>query len=605
MTPTPSLIDHQHESRRYLYRALLVLALIIAVLLMLFMRLYFLQVERYDHYSTASRSNRLRLEVLPPQRGTITDRTGELIAVNVPSFSLSLIPEQVEDLELLLNQLGELVDISEDDRKRFNRLRKRSRRFDPVVLRGYLSEQERAILAVNSHRFVGAQITAESVRHYPHGGLFAHLLGYVGRISVKDLQQVDAEQYRGTRYYGKTGIERTYESRLHGENSFRLVERNVRGRVLRELERVVPQPGEDLQLTIDAGLQQVAVDALADRAGVVVALEPGTGAVRAMASWPAFDPNLFVRGIGHGDYQGLLDDHQRPLFNRSTRGRYPPGSTLKPFIGLAGLEHTVVDINHREHCPGWFQLEGRERKYRCWKRRGHGSVNLVDAITQSCDVFFYSLAIKLGVDRIHDYLTPFGFGQKTGLVVGNESAGLLPSSSWKRSALGKPWYEGETVITGIGQGYNEVTALQLARATAVLALRGQDVRPKLLGPAPKVTWPLVVKASDASWDLVVQAMTNVVHGPRGTARSIGRGIDYKIAGKSGTAQVYELSQDDEKPKKADETIEKLRDHALFIAFAPVENPTLAVAVIVEHGGSGSSAAAPVARKMFDYYFANP
>jgi len=603
--PHASLIDHRHESKRYLYRALVVLALIVSVLLLLFVRLYFLQVERYDHYATAARSNRLRLEVLPPQRGTITDRTGELIAVNVPSYSLSLIPEQIDDLELLLGQLSELIELSDEDFSRFSRLRQRSRHFDPVVLRGHLSDEERAILAVNGHRFAGVQITAESVRSYPYGELFAHLLGYVGRISVKDLQQVDAGEYRGTQYYGKTGIERTYEPQLHGENSFRLVERNVRGRVLRELERVVPQPGENLQLTVDTGLQQAAVAALADRAGVVVAIEPATGAVRALASWPAFDPNLFVRGIGHAAYQGLLDDYQRPLFNRSTIGRYPPGSTLKPFIGLAGLEHGVVDVSQRVQCPGWFQLEGRERKYRCWKRRGHGSVNLIDAITQSCDVFFYSLALQLGVDRIHDYLTPFGFGQKTGLELGQESAGLLPSSSWKRSALGKPWYEGETVITGIGQGYNEVTALQLARGTAILALRGKDVKPTLLEPAPVVERATVLQASTASWDAVIKAMTDVVHGSRGTARSIGRGIDYKIAGKSGTAQVYELSQDDDKPKKAEEIAERLRDHALFIAFAPVDDPKLAVAVIVEHGGSGSSAAAPIARKMFDYYFANP
>ena len=601
-----TLIDHRHDSRRYLIRALVALAGVMVVLLLLFIRLYFLQVVNYDHYATASRSNRLRLEVMPPVRGAITDRHGELLAVNVPAFSLSLVPEEIGDLDKLLAELGQLIDITEADIARFQEQRDRGRPFDAIVLRSHLSEQERAMLAVNGHRFNGMRLDADSVRSYPFGPLFAHLVGYVGRISAKDLQKVDADRYRGTRFYGKSGIENVYEETLHGENSFRVVERNALGRELRELQRGVPQEGAPVQLTVDVGLQQVAAAALGDQAGAIVALEPATGAIRALVSWPAFDPNLFVRGISSRAYQELLNDPLRPLFNRVTQGQYPPGSTLKPFIGLAGLEADngiTSGRNGRVFCPGWFQLDGRERKYRCWKRHGHGPLDLVDSIVQSCDVFFYQLAIKLGIDPIHDYLTRFGFGAPTGLNLGRESRGLVPSSAWKRAKLGEPWYPGETVISGIGQGYNSATALQLARATAVLALRGEDVRPHLVaGENQRVTKP--VKATDSSWSTVIDAMTAVVHGSRGTARAIGNDIDYQIAGKTGTAQVYQLSQAEDEKENRGEISKKLQDHALFIAFAPVETPELAVAVIVENGGSGSSTAAPIARKLFDHYFAN-
>ena len=599
------LLDPKVRTHRYFMRALVASLLIVGVLLVLFARLYFLQISKYDHYATASRSNRLRMEVLQPVRGTITDRHGRLLAVNNPTFSLALVPEQVESMPKLLNELGSLVEISDHDLERFTELQERARPFDEVILRSHLSEQERAILAVNGHRFPGVRITAESLRYYPYGRLFAHLVGYVGRLSATDLQQVRAEDYRGARHFGKTSIERTFEKQLRGHNSYRVVERDANGRVLRELQRVKPGEGDSLRLTVDAELQQVAAAALGGEAGAVVALEPGSGAVRAMVSWPAFDPNDFVRGISHSAYQQLLDDRQRPLFNRATTGRYPPGSTLKPFIGLAGLEAGVVDETSREFCPGWFQLEGRERKYRCWHRSGHGLLDLVGAIAQSCDVFFYSLAMRLGVDPIHDYLKRFGFGAKTNIGIGQESAGLLPSSQWKQAALGKPWYPGETVITGIGQGYNEATALQLAKATAVLALRGQMVQPKIFESQIIAgdSVELAVEANSRNWQLIIDAMKEVVHGSRGTARAIGTGIDYRIAGKTGTAQVYQLSQDDQDEEQ--ETVAKaLQDHALFVAFAPVDEPKLVVAVVVENGGSGSSVAAPVARQVFDHYFAN-
>lgn len=603
MSAQDTFIDHRQDSRRYLLRAVLALVAVIVVLSLLFLRLYFLQVVNHEHYATASRSNRLRLEVMPPVRGAIADRRGELLAVNVPAFSLSLVAEEIDDLDGLIVSLGKLIDITATDIERFTEQHSHSRSFDPVVLRDHLSERELAVLAVNQHRFQGIRLDAESVRSYPFGPLFAHLVGYVGRISTKDLRSVDADRYRGTRFYGKSGIERVYESRLHGENSFRLVERNARGRELREVQRGSPDPGEDFQLTVDAGLQRAAVEALGDQVGAIVALEPATGAVRALVSWPAFDPNLFVSGISNDAYQALLNDRQRPLFNRATRGQYPPGSTLKPFVALAGIEEKI-DVDARVNCPGWFQLDGNERKYRCWKRHGHGPLDLVDAITQSCDVFFYHLAVKLGIDRIHDYLSRFGFGAPTGLGLGNESVGLLPSTRWKRATIGEPWYPGETVISGIGQGYNSATVIQLGRATAILARRGGDVRPHLLAAdtAPVAT---AVSAAGSSWSTIISGMTGVVHGPRGTARAIGKGMDYQMAGKTGTAQVYQLSQDEDEKENRGEIAEKLQDHALFIAFAPVDNPQLAVAVIVENGGSGSGTAAPIARKVFDYYFANP
>jgi len=602
MNRIETLADHRRDSRRYLVRALFASVIVAAVLLLLFTRLYFLQVEEHDYYATASRSNRLRLEVLPPVRGTIVDRQGELLAVNVPAFSLSLVPEEIDNLDELLASLGELVDISPIDIERFSEQRTRSQPFDAVVLRGHLSEQELAILAVNSHRFKGLRLDAESVRSYPFGPLFAHLVGYVGRISEKDLQRVTMDRYRGTRFYGKSGIELVYESRLHGDNSFRIVERNARGRELRELQRGSPHEGDSIQLTVDVGLQQAAAAALGEQAGAIVAMEPATGAIRALVSWPAFDPNLFVRGISNKAYQELLHDPQRPLFNRATRGQYPPGSTLKPFVGFAGIEEKV-DVASRIFCPGWFQLKGKERKYRCWKRHGHGPLELVGAITQSCDVFFYNLAVSLGIDRIHDHLSRFGFGAKTGLKLGSESTGLLPSTQWKRATVGEPWYLGETVISGIGQGYNSATVLQLARATAILALHGKDVRPHLI-PGTNPSEKAVIQAPESSWNPIIEGMTAVVNGPRGTARAIGKNIDYKIAGKTGTAQVYQLSQDEDEKKNRGEIAKNLQDHALFIAFAPVENPQLVVAVIVENGGSGSGTAAPIARKLFDYYFAN-
>jgi len=597
-----TLADHRQDLRRYSLRALVASVAVMAVLMLLFARLYFLQVVDHEHYATASRSNRLRLEVLPPVRGAIVDRHGELLAVNVPAFSLSLVPEEVDDLDELIASLGGLIDISDADIERFSQQRGRSQPFDAVVLRGHLSEEELAVLAVNSHRFQGIRLDAESVRSYPYGPLLAHLVGYVGRMSEKDLKQVNADRYRGTRFYGKSGIELVYESQLHGDNSFRIVERNARGREVRELQRGTPGAGELIQLTIDVGFQRAAVVALGDQAGAIVAMKPDNGAILALVSWPAFDPNLFVRGIGNDAYQGLLHDPLRPLFNRATRGQYPPGSTLKPFVGFAGIEEDI-DVTSRIFCPGFFQLDGRERRYRCWKRWGHGSLDLVGAITQSCDVFFYNLAVSLGIDRMHHHLARFGFGARTGLELGRESVGLLPSSEWKQAALGEPWYLGETVISGIGQGYNSATVLQLARATAILAQRGKDVRPHLLLRTEE-SEKYAVRAPDATWDTIIEGMTAVVHGPKGTARKIGKGIDYQIAGKTGTAQVYQLSQDKDEKKNRGEVAKKLQDHALFIAFAPVENPQLVVAVIVENGGSGSGTAAPIARKLFDYYFAN-
>lgn len=602
MNREETLADYRHDSRRYYGRALIAAAGVIVVLLLLFWRLYYLQVVSYETHATASRSNRLRLEVLPAVRGTIVDRHGELLAVNEPQFSLALVAEEIDNLEELLVRLGELIEISASDAERYKELSSRSRSFEPVVLRSHLSEEELAVLAVNGHRFDGVRIDAESVRSYPHGPLFAHLVGYVGRLSARDMQRVDADRYRGTRFYGKSGIERVYEKQLHGENSFRLVERNARGRELRELQRGIPEQGAPIRLTVDLGLQRVAAAALGEQAGAIVALEPDTGAVRALVSWPAFDPNLFVRGIPNDTYQELLKNPQRPLFNRVTQGQYPPGSTVKPFVGLAGIEHNI-DVTTPVFCPGWFQLEGRERRYRCWKRHGHGPLDLAGAITQSCDVVFYQLAVSLGVDRIHDYLSKFGFGSRTGLRLVGESAGLLPSSDWKKAARGEPWYLGETVITGIGQGYNTATALQLARATAILANRGRDVHPHLVvGQGEQGA--TAVRATPAAWDEVINAMIAVVHGPRGTARAIGNDADYRIAGKTGTAQVYQLSQEEDEKENRGEVAKKLQDHALFVAFAPAEQPALAVAVIVENGGSGSKAAAPVARQLFDHWLAN-
>jgi len=598
--------DHHAEARLFARRAGLAALAATLALGAVAARLVQLQVLDHERYSTLSRENRVRLVPLPPPRGLIFDRNGVPVAENRPAYRLELVPEEITDLEGTLARLARIVDLRPLDIERFRALAARKPPFEAIPLRLRLSEAEAARFAVHRHEFPGVDITVRPARRYPAGPLLAHVLGYVARIDADDLEALDPVQYRGTSHVGKLGIERAYEPALHGQVGMQQVEVNAQGRALRVLERTPPRPGRSLWLSIDLRLQRVAQDALGEANGAVVAIDPRTGEVLALVSAPAYDPNLFVDGIDPDTYRALAHDPDRPLFNRALRGRYPPGSTIKPFMALAGLEYELIGPHTTRYCPGWFMLPIGERRYRDWKRDGHGVTDLRKAIAESCDVYFYDLAVRLGIDRIHGFLARFGFGAGTGLDVAEEAAGLLPSRAWKRRARGQPWFPGETVITGIGQGYLLVTPMELAAATATLATRGRRQRPHLVRamaepgapPHPLAFAPVepVRLARPDRWEAVVHAMEAVVHGRHGTARGIAD-APYRIAGKTGTAQVFGLAEDQEYDPQT--LAERLRDHALFIAFAPADAPRIAVAVIVENGGSGGAVAAPVARKVMD------
>lgn len=609
MQPLTTLKDVPRETRAFRARLMVSAVVVLCLALILIARLVKLQIIDYEHFRTLSDDNRIKVVPIAPTRGRIFDRNGVVLAENIPTYSLEVVPESVDDMDAMLAALGKVIRLGKDDLVRFRRALTRTRRFESVPLRLRLSEEEVARFAVNRQRFPGVDVQARLTRSYPLGSLAAHLVGYVGRISEAELQRLDPAEYRGSTYVGKVGVERSFERELHGTVGFQQVETNALGRTIRVIQRRDPVPGKDIYLTLDAGLQAAAERALGKAKGALVAIDPVTGGVLAFVSLPAYDPNLFVDGIDRASYAALLGSPQRPLFNRALNGQYPPGSTIKPFMGLAGLEDNVKKARGTVWCPGWFRLPGRKHRYRDWKKGGHGRVNLHKAIVESCDVYFYQLALDLGIDRIHDFLARFGFGQRTGISLKGESAGVLPSRAWKRAARGQPWYPGETVITGIGQGYMLATPLQLASATATLATGGRRLRPRVVrwrGRRGESAVPMVADVLDTikpqrreNWREIASAMVDVVHGRHGTARRIGVGASYRIAGKTGTAQVFTIAQD--KKYRASEIAARLRDHGLFIAYAPADAPRIALAVVVENGGGGSRSAAPVARKVLDAY----
>ena len=595
---------------RYLFQTRAIIALIFTLLLMtiLISRMLYLQLLQHDHYTTLSTNNRVSLQPIAPTRGLIYDRNGVVLAQNLPTYSLELVQERVEEMDRTLGELGKLIQVSHEDITRFRRELKRRRRFEAVPLRFRLDDKEVALIAVNRHRLPGVEINSNLTRHYPLGELTAHTIGYVGRINEKELRTLDPSNYAATTYVGKIGVEKSYEALLHGEVGYQQVETNARGRILRVLERTPPRPGQNLYLNIDAALQQVAQQAFGQERGALVAIEPQSGAVLSMVSVPSYDPNLFVNGIPIKTYSALRDNRDQPLFNRALRGQYPPGSTTKPFIGLAGLELNEITTLDSVDCKGWYSLQNDDHRYRDWKKTGHGTIGLTRAIVESCDVFFYDLSLKLGIDRIFNFMAQFGFGEKSGIDIVGEASGLLPSRQWKRRVHKEPWFPGETLITGIGQGFNLATPLQLANATATLALRGKHMRPLVVreiedpttqqrNPLPHTQLDQVPIVDEGNWWRIERAMTKVVHDPHGTARSINKKLRYKMAGKTGTAQVFSIAQDAE--YDAEEIAKRLRDHALFIAFAPVKEPQIAVALIVENGGSGGAVAAPIARQVID------
>ncbi len=601
---TKQLKDARHENEVFRRRAVAAFVIAMLCLLGLAARFHYLQVDRYDDFSARSESNRVSLRRLAPSRGLIYDREGVLLAENVAAWRLEVVPEQAGDMNDLLNRLRDVMPLSDDDVERFLALRKAKRSFQATPLRLKLSEEEIARFAVERWRFPGVEVVPYLTRHYPLGQELGHLVGYVGRIDEKDLARVDETAYDGTTHIGKSGIERSYEDLLHGEPGYELVEVNADRRPLRVLERVAPKPGRNLYLTIDSRLQVATEQAFAGRTGSAVAIDPRNGEVLAMVSIPGFDPNLFVNGISQVDYQGLLNAPNMPLFNRALVGTYEPGSTIKPFLGLGGLELGLVTAESTVNSTGEYYLPGQKRSYRDWRAGGHGRVNLIQALAQSVNTYFYSLAVEMGIDRFSEYLAKFGFGSPTGIDLVGEGKGILPSREWKRANLNQAWYPGETVISGIGQGYWTVTPLQLANATATLANQGIGHVPHLLkamqdgfnAPTvePKMSAPLPNIVKDVRhWETVRDGMIAVTHG--GTASRVSIGSPYVMAGKTGTAQRYSRTGNvSNVPTDA-----KNRHKALFVAFAPAEAPVIALGLVLEFGSSGSGDAAPVARKIVD------
>ena len=598
------------ESFIFKERAILSAIFVAGTFILLLVRLFDLQITNFSHYQTLSDDNRVRVLPIAPTRGLILDGNGEILADNTPNYQLVVTPAQVNNMAELIESLGEFINIQEHELERFHKIIKRQQSFQQTPLKLNLTEEEVAKFAVNQHRYAGVEIAAHSTRYYPQKNSFAHALGYVGRINEKELGKLDKQNYQGSSHVGKLGIEKRYEDDLHGKVGYQHVEINAQGRSLRVLKTQPSLPGMDIQLSLIARLQEVAQDALGDENGAVVALDPNNGDVLAFVSQPNYDPNAFVNGIGQIAYAALRDNKHRPLFNRALIGQYPPGSTIKPMVALAGLHYGVTWAEKTMYAGPYFQLPGKARKYRDWKKGGHGVVNMTSAIAQSCDVYFYNLGDELGIDRMHEFFTQFGLGSKTNLDTVGEVSGLMPSRSWKQSSRGQPWYPGETIITSIGQGYMLTTPLQLAVMTAYIANRGKMYQPRFVRATrdagtfqfqlkQPISMPEVKVDNESYWLAIEKAMINVVHAPNGTARRIGRDAEYKIAGKTGTAQVFGIAQDEEYDK---DTVPKhLQDHALFIAFAPAEDPIIALAVVVENGGSGSSAAAPVARKILDAY----
>ncbi len=610
MPPAIRLKDHQRDKRLIRQRLLATAAFVLLLTVVLVARMYFLQVVQYEYHSTLAENNRIHVQSLPPTRGMIYDRNGVVLAENRPSFSLTLTRERAGDWHAVLETIIEVLELDGQELDTYvKRVEQGRRPFEPVPVLFELSEEQIARIAVNQYRLPGVEVEAQMVRYYPFGEQFAHTVGYVGRINEDDLKRLDPVEYSGTHHTGKLGVERFYEDQLHGKVGYEEVETNARGRVLRVLKRVEPQSGKDVYLSLDILLQQAAKRALGGRRGAIVALDPNTGEVLAMVSEPSYDPNPFVTGIGFQAYAELRDSIDQPLYNRVLRGLYPPGSTIKPMVLLAGLDSGVITPESMVYDPGFYQLPNNRHKYRNWNRGGDGWVGLQLAMARSNDTYFYDLAHKLGVDRLHDYMTRFGFGRRVALDMFEESGGLMPSREWKRERYRQVWYPGETLILGIGQGYMQSTPLQLAQATALVASRGKWFRPRLarsVGDEPVVdTEPIadVVLKNPAHWEHARKAMEAVMHGARGTARATGKDSEYRIAGKSGTAQVVAIKQGERYDR--DKVQERHRDHALFIAYAPADAPEIAVSVMVENGESGSGVAAPVAKAVLDAWLLPP
>jgi penicillin-binding protein 2 len=611
MSPIFKFKDADLEARLINRRT--VTAGILATLFVLIVsyRIFHLQVVMHDHYSTLSQSNRVKIVPIAPTRGLIFSSDGVLLADNRPSFSLEIIPEKTLDMDQLLEKLGAVIEITDTDVEQFKTRLKQNRRFESIPLIYNLSDEQLARIAVDLHKHEGTDIVARLNRYYPLGPMASHTTGYVGMIDEAELVTLDKSNYIATSHIGKIGAEKAYEDLLHGTVGNQQVEVNVQGRVIRVLDRTPPIPGKNIYLTLNASLQNLAVQALENKRGAVVAMDPNDGSVLAMVSSPGYDPNQFVNGINAKTYRKYLNSVNTPLLNRALQGKYPPGSTIKPMLGLAALRHGVRIHEDETWCPGWYILKGTSLKKGDWKKGGHGHTNLRKAIAESCDVYFYALANEMGIDLIYDSMSEFGFGKRTLIDIGGESAGLMPSREWKRKTLNEAWYPGETLNVGIGQGAILATPIQLAVATSAIANRGNVLKPHFFAEARDPLTGAKISSgereilhrvinTEEDWEHIISGMFDVIHASNGTARRVGMGAEYQFAGKSGTVQVFSLAEDEE--YDADKLVKELHDHALFVAFAPLNNPQIVVSVIVENGGGGSSNAAPIARLLFDDYF---
>ncbi|MFI4954887.1 MAG: penicillin-binding protein 2 [Gammaproteobacteria bacterium] len=601
-----ALKDQNQERKLLVVRAISAFVVIGIIFVLISARLGYLQIVAHNKYTTLAENNRVKLVPIAPNRGLIYDRNGELLAENLPSYSLEIIPERVDDLSATIEALSKVVNISDEDQTNFYKTLKRKRRFQGVPLRYQLSEEELANFAEQRHLFPGVEVNAGLVRNYLYPALTAHAIGYVGRINEQEMEQIDKSNYSATQHLGKVGVEKQYEDQLHGTVGYQQIEVNAAGRIVRILEYHPPQPGGDLYLSLDINLQRVAQTALGEKRGAVVAIDPRTGEILAFVSNPTFNSNLFIQGIDYHNYQELRDSPERPLYNRALVGQYPPASTVKPLIGLYALENNFITPEKTVSDPGWFQLPNSKHRYRDW--RAHGTVNMSSAIEVSCNVYFYRLAQQMGIKHLSQSLMQFGYGQPTGIDMPGEGKGVVPTPEWKEGLNGEPWYAGETVVAGVGQGYTLVTPLQAAHAVATLANQGQRMRPhlgkKIIYPdqtiqeiASEVITQIPIQ-NEENWQFMQTAMEQVAHGSRGTATGIGRTSPYRIAGKTGTAQVYNL-----RGSKYNESrvAKHLRDHKLFIAYAPAEDPKIAIAVLVENDVGQTV----IARTVMDYYLLGP
>ncbi|EIO3707159.1 penicillin-binding protein 2 [Vibrio parahaemolyticus] len=613
--------DYQAEARLFASRAIVAFFGIVILMGLLVANMYNIQVNQFQDYQTRSNDNRIKVVPIAPNRGLIYDRNGVLLAENRPVFNLELTPEKIKDIDATIQELQTILEITPEQIERFHRERKRTRRFKSVPLLTQLNEKQVAVFSVNQYRFPGVEISATLKRYYPYGEVLTHVIGYVSRINDRDMQRLIREEkdanYQATRDIGKLGIEKYYEDLLHGTAGYQEVEVNSRGRVIRTLKYVPPVPGKDIVLNLDINLQLYVHQLLDGRRGSAIVLDPRDNGVLAMVSSPSYDPNAFVHGISGKAYRDLLNDKNRPLVNRTTLGIYPPASTIKPFMAVAALQEGVITPNTTRNDPGYWRIPNSDtRPFRDWLRWGHGRVDVIKSIEESVDTFYYQIAYDLGIDRISNWMMMFGFGDYTGIDIYEESKANMPTRDWKMSRHKTPWYKGDTIPVGIGQGYWTATPMQIAKATSVLVNNGAVSAPHLLKStidngdnfeeqetSEYVTYPPIQNVPEKYWDIAKEGMRRVNHGTRGTARRSFYNMSYQTAGKSGTAQVFGLGENEE--YNADEVAEHLRDHALFTGFAPFDDPKVIVTLVLENAGGGSSNGGPMARKIFDRVVLGP